>query len=214
MITNRIGIFGGTFDPIHFGHLRAGEEVRELLELEKIVFIPACIQPLKETGKIASAKHRLDMVKLAISDNPHFVVDDCEIKRGGSSYTVDTLDYYRKNNPSADIYLIVGADSWSSITLWREYRRLFDMANVVVMNRPGFDAEPPEKILPLEIERRLSYDGKRYMGENGRTVVFTSITMLDISGTIIRKKSMGKKTVKYLVPPSVEKYIAEHNLYR
>jgi len=209
----RIGIFGGTFDPIHYGHLRVAEEVRELLALDKLVFIPAHVQPLKDGSNSADAKHRLQMTHLAVPDNPHFEVDDCEINRGGASYTVDTLDHYRKNNIGSSLFFIIGSDAWLHIALWRDYMVLFELSELVVMTRPGYEAAPPEKVLPVEAAKRFCYDGGRYVYSMGGGIRFVSVTWLDISATYIRKRCMEGKSIKYLVHPEVEKYIMKENLY-
>jgi len=210
---NRIGIFGGTFDPIHLGHLRVAEEVRELLSLDKVIFVPAYIQPLKEAHAAADVKHRLEMARLAVANNPDFEVDDCEARREGSSYTVDTLDQIHKRDQEARLFFLLGSDAWMNIALWRDYMKLFELAQLVVMSRPGYEAAPPEEILPLEAARRLCYDGERYGYSSGDGVRFVQVTWLDISGTLIRKMCREGKSIKYFVPTAVEAYISKEKLY-
>ena len=209
----RVGIFGGTFDPIHYGHLRVAEEVREMLTLEKVVFIPAYVQPLKSDLSPAEPTHRLKMARLSVADNSLFDVDDCEICRGGASYTVDTIEHFRKNNKRTSLFLILGSDAWLNITHWYDYRRLFELSEVVVMTRPGYDAASIDKILPLELAKRFCYDGERFAYSANSGVRFVSVTWLDISGTLIRKRCMEGKSIKYLVHPEVEKYILKERLY-
>ena len=209
----KIGIFGGTFDPIHTGHLRVAEEVRENLDLDRVIFVPAHIQPLKIAGKAAEADHRLEMAKLAVEANPRFEVDNCEILRGGASYTVETLEYYGNKKPDAGIFFIIGSDAWQSITLWRDYERLFELAMVVVMTRPGYRAATPGEVLPSGISGRFEKDGDTYsLGSEGG-VRFVSVSRLDISGTSIRELLKAGKSVKYIVPTAVEEYLRKNKLY-
>ena len=212
-MTEQIGIFGGTFDPIHYGHLRVAEEVREILSLSEIIFLPSCIQPLKDADSTAEAGRRLGMVRAAVADNPCFKVDDCEISRGGESYTVDTLDSFRTSRSQAKLFFLMGSDAWMNITLWRDYMRLFELAEFVVMTRPGYEAAPPDSVLPLEAAERLCYDGQRYVHPSGGGVRFVPVTWLDISGTVIRDRCREAKSIKYLVPPAVEEYILREKLY-
>ncbi len=209
----RTGIFGGTFDPIHSGHLRVAEEVRELFDLDKMIFIPAYIQPLKDAHAAACAKHRLEMARQAVADNPYFEVNDCEVRREGPSYTVDTLDQIQSTCPKARLYFLLGSDAWLNITLWHDYMRLFESAELVVMSRPGYNVAPPDEVLPLEAAGSLCYDGERYAYPSGGGVRFAQVTWLDISGTLIRKKCKEGKSIKYLVHPAVEEYIRREKLY-
>jgi len=209
----KIGILGGTFNPIHYGHLRSAEEVREQLGLEKVIFIPAFIQPLKNSGENFEAGHRLEMTRIAVRDNPFFEVDDCEIRRGGDSYTVDTLEHYRKNYPQAQLHFIVGSDSWKTIAHWKRYEKLFELAWMVIMNRKDDPLRPPEKVLPVEVADRLCYDGDKYVHPAGGGVLFVSVTSLAISATEIRGRCKRRKSVRYLLPPRVHDYIQREKLY-
>jgi nicotinate-nucleotide adenylyltransferase len=153
------------------------------------------------------------MARLSVADNSFFDVDDCEISRGGASYTVDTLGHFLNKNKEASLFLILGSDAWLNITLWYDYTRLFDLSEVVVMNRPGYEAAPIDKILPLEVAKRFCYDGERFVYSKNSGVRFVSVTRLDISGTHIRQRCAAGKSIKYLVHPEVEKYILKERLY-
>ncbi len=134
----RIGLFGGSFNPVHIGHLRAAEEIRGLCSLEKVIFIPTHIAPHKPVRTLASPQHRLTMLELAIQDNRHFLVSDAELKRPGRSYSVETLRYFRAAFPEADPFFIMGMDAFAEIDTWKNYRDLFPLCNFVVMTRPGY----------------------------------------------------------------------------
>ena len=209
----RIGIFGGTFDPIHFGHLRCAEEIREQFCLDRVIFVPPYVHPLKQTPNATNAAHRFEMAQLAVENNPSFVVSDYEVARGEISYTVITLDYFRRVFSSACIFFIVGADSWLDITHWYEYQRLFELANMIVHSRPGYNAKGPEEVLPPEVASRLVYDGEVYCHESGNTLRFASVTDLRISATDIRRRLAEGKTARYLLPKAVLEYIEKYGLY-
>ncbi|MDD5530144.1 MAG: nicotinate-nucleotide adenylyltransferase [bacterium] len=184
---SNIGIFGGAFDPPHTGHLIIAEQARQIFKLNKIVWIPLNI-PTHKPSVIASAKHRFDLVKLAISDNPYFEISDIEIKRKGKSFMIDTLMEFKKNIPSSNIFLIIGIDEAKNFHKWKDYKKIPEFANIIVIGRPGIEYTTPQnmKLLPL---------------------------MLDISSTKIREFIKQKISIKYLVPNSVEKYIKNKKLY-
>lgn len=210
----RVGIFGGTFDPVHFGHLRSAEEIREALVLDKVVFMPSYIHPFKSTKDVAEADHRLAMVKLAIASNPFFEVSDFEIRKRDVSYTTLTLEHFNKEFPNEDFYFIVGVDGWNEITLWYEYRRIFELASVVVHNRSKVAPPSSFKLLPPEDAENFRESDNCYIHKSGKKVVFVAVTELEISATEIRKRVRGGKSARYLTPDSVLDYIDEHRLYR
>ncbi|GBD32885.1 MAG: putative nicotinate-nucleotide adenylyltransferase [Gemmatimonadales bacterium] len=190
-MSGRIGIFGGSFDPIHLGHLVAAEQAREQLELQEVRFVPAARQPFKVEGHEADARHRAEMVRLAIADNPYFVLDLREIDRGGVSYTVDTLRELKAERPADELFLILGADAARDLGKWREAGELPRLATVAVVTRPG--AAPPAG---AGISLVISAPG------------------IDVSATEIREAVRAGRSIRYLVPRAVEEYIAAHGLYR
>lgn len=214
----KVGLFGGTFDPIHFGHLRASEEIREILDLEKIYFIPTSVPPHKITPEMASPHDRLEMLKLALHDNNFLSILDIEIKRGGKSYTIDTIQYLSETSPLLDCYFIVGSDLFSGIETWKDYKNLFTISNFTVIERPGFAVDFPA-MLPLEIRDDFRYYKQNknlslYINKNSKLLSIVKINGLEISSTKIRELIKTSKSIKYLVPSSVEAYILAHNLYR
>ena len=138
LLTQRLGILGGTFNPIHLGHLAAAEEVRDRLKLEKVIFIPSFLPPHKIEEDMPSAVQRQEMVRLAIKGNPHFTVSDMEIRRGGRSYTIDTIEALRQAHIGADLYFITGLDSFLEIGTWKEWQRLMALCSFVVLSREGY----------------------------------------------------------------------------
>jgi len=214
----KVGLFGGTFDPIHFGHLRAAEEIREILDLEKIYFIPTSVPPHKITPEMASPHDRLEMLKLALNDNNFLCILDIEIKRGGKSYTIDTIQYLSQTFPLLDCYLIVGSDLFSGIETWKDYKNLFTISNFAVIERPGFVVDFPA-MLPLEIRDDFRYYKQNknlslYINKSSKVLSIVKINGLEISSTKIRELIKTSKSIKYLVPSSVEAYILAHNLYK
>jgi len=190
----KIGIFGGTFDPIHHGHLIVAEYVREHVGLDRIIFIPTDISPHKQAANPASAKDRLAMLREAIRSNPFFESTDLEVARGGVSYTVETLRTLKQRSPAEDLYLLIGADNISDFLTWREPGEIVRLAQIIVMNRPGFKRTVPDSPLLAN-------------------VIQCEVPNIDISATEIRRRLLKGLPISYLVPPSVAKYIARHHLY-
>jgi nicotinate-nucleotide adenylyltransferase len=209
-----IGIFGGTFDPIHFGHLRLAEEMAEEIGLERVLFIPAGQPPHRGAPRTA-APHRLEMVRRAIAGNPFFSADAREVQRASPSYTVDTLTALRAELGSAQpLWLLLGADAFLELPTWHEWRQLFDLANIAVAARPGArllqsDAMPDP--LKSEILKRQVADGSA-AGPAG-AVLLRATTPLDISATVIRDTLARHGSARYLLPDAVLDYIHEHQLY-
>jgi nicotinate-nucleotide adenylyltransferase len=211
-----MGLFGGTFNPIHLGHLRGLEEVREAFRFQETVFIPAAIPPHKVTEGIIDAKHRLEMVKLAIRTNPSFSISSVEFDRPGKSYSVDTLRYFREKNENVSLFFILGKDAFMEIETWKDYQRLFSVSNFVVMTWPevgktSFHVQPPDS---LASSFRYDHEVKAWIHSSGHTLHFKEITFLDISSTKVRKKIERGKSVKYLIPLEVEAYVKKHGLYQ
>ena len=195
----RIGVFGGTFDPIHMGHLIVAEDARAALELDKILFIPAGQPWFKSYRQITEARHCLAMVRLAVEGNPSFDVTDIEVRRTGPSYTVDTLAELRDQYPDAEFIVILGIDALREIDRWHQPCKLFDLASVVGMARPGASLDP--SVLNAAIP-----------GASSRMQLVDS-TLIDISGTEIRQRVAAGWSIRYRVPAAVERYIHENGLY-
>lgn len=192
----RIGLMGGTFDPIHNGHLVAAEETRVALSLERVLFIPAGRPWQKERSDVTSAKHRLEMTKLATADNDHFDVSSIEIEREGPTYTIDTLQAVGTEHPGAELHFITGADATLEILTWKDPEEALQLATFVAVTRPGHDLG------------KLSSLGYR------ARIVVLEIPALAISSSDIRRRVSEGRPIRYLVPESVRLYIDENGLYR
>lgn len=213
----RAGLFGGTFDPVHLGHLRAAEEVREQLSLDMVYFIPAAVPPHKDPSHTTPPRERLDMLRLAVGDNPRFGICDYELKKSTASYTVETLRHLKGLNPDSDYYFIVGNELFGEIETWKEWRELFRLSNFAVIARPGYSGANEAK-LPLALQNDFSYykendNVKFYRDNNSGLIAFSRIKGLEISSTEIRRCVNSGRSIKYLVPASVEEYILRNNIY-
>ncbi len=211
----RIGILGGTFNPIHLGHLRSAEEVCEAQRLDRVLFIPSATPPHKRTAGLATAAHRLAMVRRAIAGNPAFRVSPIEIERGGHSYSVDTLRALRQRTPGAQFAFIMGIDAFREIATWRQYQSIFGLCDLIVTSRPSFEAAPLDALLPVAVRSQFCYRPRARELEHGtgNRVIFQRISDLDISASSIRQRLQHGLSIRYLVPPSVERYITRHRLY-
>lgn len=212
----KIGIFGGTLNPIHFGHLRSAEEVREAFPLDKVLFVPSAFPPHKRKEDLESPQHRIEMARIALEGNPCFDFSDMEVRRGGFSYSVDTVEEVRKEMPDADIYFILGVDAFFEIDSWKDYRRFLSLCNFIIVTRPGYERKSLAESLPLEVRGEFCYDALTgcYSHTSGHCLHFLEVTLLDISSTEIRKRLKTERSVKYLLPHEVERYIREKGLYR
>ena len=209
-----IGVMGGTFDPIHFGHLRLAEEMAEGLGLEQVRFIPAGQPPHRGAPRTAAA-HRLEMVRRAIAGNPRFVADAREVESPRPSYTVDTLTALRaERGKEHALWLLLGADAFLELRTWHEWRQLFELANIAVAARPGARALQPDDLedpLKSEVLKRQVADGSA-AGPAG-AVLLRQMTPLAISATAIRDNLARQGSARYLLPDAVLDYIHEHQLY-
>lgn len=211
----RLGLLGGTFNPIHLGHLRAAEEIRENIHLDRIAFIPSALPPHKKVEPSVTAADRLEMVRRAVAGNPFFEVSEVEIKRPGPSYTVETLRHFQKSADAAiELYFIVGVDAFLEIHTWKSYKELFQLSHFVVLARPG-GPRTLEQFLTDHIapEYRHDPEGDCYLHSELCTVFFHTITSLDISSTKIRSLVHERRSIRYLVPEVVEEYIIKKGLY-
>lgn len=209
-----IGVFGGTFNPIHFGHLRLAEEMAGALGLSQVLFVPAGQPPHREAPRIA-ATHRLEMVRRAIAGNPFFAVDAREVQRAYPSYMVDTLTSLRTElGAMQPLWLLLGADAFLGLATWHNWKRLFELAHIGVVTRPGTHPLKPDGMqAPLKSEvLRRQVTGPPGIGAAG-SVCFQPMTPLEISATAIRDTLARRDSARYLLPEAVLDYINEHQFY-
>ena len=209
-----IGIFGGTFDPIHFGHLRAACEVQEALGLAELRFMPCGVPPHRPPPQ-ASGAQRLAMVRAAVSGQRDFVVDDRELRRAGPSYMVDTLHSLRAEGQGTALCLILGSDAFLGLNSWSRWRELPELAHLVVIHRPGWSLDTSG--LPQELAQALSgrigADPQVLRHRQAGAVMLLAVPALDISSTRIRAAQQAGRTVRYLVPDSVLDIIRNQHIY-
>jgi len=211
-----IGILGGTFDPIHYGHLRLAEEMRELAGLQQIRFIPTGNPPHRDTPQV-SALHRSAMVQLAIADHPAFIMDEREIRRAAKCFTVDTLRELRAELGEAQpLCLLMGGDAFLQLHTWHKWEKLLDLAHIVVGYRPGFTLEKRIHSAMPELrehyqQRLCSVDFLSQQAVGG--IAELAIPKLEISATLIRSRVAENRTIRYLLPTAVANYIYQHHLY-
>jgi nicotinate-nucleotide adenylyltransferase len=210
-----IGILGGTFNPIHNGHLHIARQIYQAGELEQIWFMPACLPPHKSLDQDVSFEDRLAMVEAAIAPFPAFCACDLEGRRGGPSYSVKTMQELGRAYPTAEFTFIMGIDSFAEIGLWKSYARLFDLCHILVAARPGFTGDLQE-LLPVAVADRFCYDADalKLMGKSGFSVQLVTQTAADISSTEIRNRIAAGLPVDEWICPAVAAYIHQHKLYR
>ncbi len=198
----RLAIMGGTFDPVHFGHLATAEAVRSQFNIDKVLFIPTGMPPHKKNSKVTSSEHRYLMTVLATVDNPHFFTSRIEIDRPGETYTIDTITQLRTAcSKDAEIYFITGADAVFDILTWREAERLLTICNFIAVSRPGYKND------------KLIKDIEEINAKYNSNVRYMEVPALAISSSDIRKRVSENQPVKYLLPANVENYLYKHGLY-
>jgi nicotinate-nucleotide adenylyltransferase len=203
-----IGIVGGTFDPIHFGHLRTALEIAESCGMEQVRFIPGSVPPHRPQPK-ASAEQRWDMVQLAVKDEPLFKADRRELDRQGNSYTVDTLSSLRAElGTKVPLAFVLGMDAFLAFRTWHRWQEIMNLAHLVVMSRPGYTPDPHDWYGDLLAQTTCDLNSSAA----GR-VTFLAVTQLDISATKIREACKNNKSIRFLLPDAVCHYIQEHSLY-
>jgi len=207
-----IGILGGTFDPIHYGHLRSALEVKDIFGLDEVRLIPCANPPHREQPAV-TAKQRLLMLELAIRNQPGLKIDTRELNRYNQyqepSYMVDTLKSLRQEFPAEHLLLFIGSDAFKNLTGWHQWQQLFDYAHLVVMTRPGFETQELDDFL----KARLAKDSKELTQNRAGKLCFQQITQLDISATAIRNMIARKQNPGFLLPDAVIEYIKQHKLY-
>jgi len=204
-----IGIYGGTFNPVHYGHLRTALEVKELFKLDQLRLIP-CRLPAHKQEPDVSSEMRYQMLTLAVANVQGFQVDRRELDREGPSYMVDTLQSLRKELGKQSLLLFVGADAFAGLESWRQWRQLFDYAHLVVMTRPGFH----RRQLPDFLEQRLLVNREQLAASQSGGLYFQEVTLLDISATHIRQLLAAGGNPQFLLPDKVLAFIQQHQLYQ
>jgi nicotinate-nucleotide adenylyltransferase len=211
----KIGLLGGTFDPVHNGHLHLAEQAQKLFNLKKVVFIPAYRSPHKLTLEPVSCEHRMAMLTRALEDLPNFSLDKIEINKNEVSYTIETLKELQSNRPDWNIYLILGADAFQAIDTWKQCSQLLDFCNILVGTRPGAELQVSDSVKDKLTLSTSATDAKVFKNlEKGTGVTFFQIPPLDISSKNIRQRIHRREEVKNLLPPSIDHYIMKHRLYR
>jgi nicotinate-nucleotide adenylyltransferase len=217
----KIGIFGGTFNPVHYGHLRAAEEVQELFSFDRFFFIPAGRPPFRKPA-LVDIRHRYEMMRIAVKNSRSFSVSDIEMRTQGPSYSVETIKELLARYRRSELFFIIGIDAFVDLPKWREPLELAELTNFIVISRPGscfseLSASPILFRVPREDLRKFD-SGKRkrlkYKLGTGKYAYLCRITGLDISASSIRKLVKEGKSIKYLLPESVESYIISHTLYK
>ena len=200
----RIGIFGGTFDPVHIGHLILAEQCREAAKLDKVLFVPAALPPHKQLQPLTSFGQRVEMLALAISGHPPFGIEEMEKDRAGPSYTVDTLAELHEQRPGDELYFILGSDSVRDLPIWYQPKRILQLATLLVVARadgPAFSAKKLKESLELGDEFPLRYE-------------VVEAPLITLSSRDIRRRIAEGRSVRYMIPRSVEAYIEDKRLYR
>ncbi|MCI0460779.1 MAG: nicotinate-nucleotide adenylyltransferase [Gemmataceae bacterium] len=200
----RIGVFGGTFDPVHLGHLILAEQCREQGRLDQVWFVPAASPPHKQDQSLTSFAQRVEMLALALAGQPAFLINELERNRPGPSYTVHTLEEIRSSHPDAELFLPIGSDTLHDLHTWYQPARILEMATLLVTHRPGWDPVPAERLrealhLPPEAPVRLQ---------------LVESPLIDIASRELRRRAAEGRSLRYLVPRAVEAYIHDKRLYR
>lgn len=204
----RVGVFGGSFNPIHLGHLLLAEDVAELLELDRVLFVPAGEPPHKPPGELAPARDRYRMAELAIQGNPRFAISDLELRRAGPSYTVDTLEALAGDAAAGtEFFLLIGSETFLDLLSWREPQRLARLARLVVIPRAGSPFDPDGR----EAQKVLAEIGPERWGKG---VLLVAATSLPISSSDLRRRAREGRSLAYRMPEAVRRHLLERGLYR
>jgi len=212
-----VGIFGGTFDPIHYGHLRVAEEIVETVGLQKMYFVPAGMPRLRYSP-VASSQHRVEIVRLAIQKNPDFVLDEREIYRDGVSYSIDTVREFKQEfGEEVRLCFILGADAFIKLPEWNNWKELFNLCHFIVSTRPGYSLTLIKELLSKELREECSQrwvsNTESLRKDTSGLIFIASTTMLDISATSIRAHIAAGRSVRHLVPSVTVNYISKNKLY-
>ena len=207
---------GGTFNPVHFGHLRAAQEVAESLLLKQVIFMPAAQPPHKSELGLVAFNHRYHMLELAVAGNHLFALSDLEYQRPGKSYSVETLSQLSTLHcKGEELYFVLGLDAFLELPTWKSYRELFSLCHFVVVARPGYSSTTLEAMLQTRVSDEYSYDDQvgGFIHPTRHTVYYRDVTVLGISSSTIRDLLAKGRSVRYLVPDEVKTYICQQGLY-
>ena len=217
----RIALYGGTFDPVHRGHLAVARTVSQIFEIDELLFVPASLAPHKRAHDVTPALHRYAMLALATQQDARLRISSFELESPARGYTVETLTHFESElGNDAELFFLMGADSWSEIQTWREWQRLLMMANHIVVTRPGYELElagmPPEVRERIRDTRMTPETAGRRIAGQGKRIFFTDAVQLEISATEIRRAARQEQFERLveLVPKSVADYITKYELYR
>ena len=219
---NQIGILGGSFDPVHMGHIGLAQETQSRFSLDQILFLPVFQSPHKSHIPLASSTHRMAMLRLALNGNTHFGISDTEIRREEVSYTIDTINRFRLKYSSSELYLIMGYDNLLDLDLWKDSREIIKNCHILVASRPGLKAfSSTDKIFglfngdsPYRLGKIKNKTQEFIHRETGKKLVVYDISPRDISSSVLRERLVFGKSVDNLLPPEVETYIIEHQIYK
>jgi nicotinate-nucleotide adenylyltransferase len=217
----KVALYGGTFDPVHCGHLIIAEEIRQRFTLDQVYFIPAAVPPHKNHQHITSPSDRFFMTTLAILPNPYFHASSVEIDRGGTSYTIETVSFFREQfGGEAELYFLMGVDAFLEISTWKNFRELLTLCKVIITSRPGLNLRSVRDDLPnilLNQHQGLRHDyyqlGTSAIEDHEHDLFFVEVPGIDISSTMIQQRASMKRSLRYLVPLPVGKYIEKYGLY-
>jgi nicotinate-nucleotide adenylyltransferase len=207
-----IAVLGGSFDPVHIGHLRVAIEVRDHLQVDQLHLIP-CGQPPHRDKSVATAEQRLQMLTLAVADEPALMVDDREIRHNRLSYTVNTLADLRVESGDQPICLIIGADAYQQLNSWHQWKRLLDLAHLIVVQRPGYSVSTHADVAEYTTQRCIETP-QQLTKQSAGSVYFLKIPPLEISSTRIRALALNNKRFRYLVPDNVCLWMQQHIIYQ
>ncbi len=206
-----IGILGGTFDPVHFGHLRIALELQHAYHLAEVRFIP-CWQPVHRASPVASPGQRLAMLACAVKNESTFKVDDCEIQRKSPSYMIDTIETLREKYPDTPLCLILGADAWSGFAAWQRYETILHLSHLIIAQRPSYPL-PETGTVAVLLQQHLTQDASTLRESLGGHIILHPVTSLEISAAAIRNQIAQGQDPRYLLPDSVYDYIVKHHIY-
>jgi len=201
--TGRIGLLGGTFNPVHNGHLALAQSAFEGYDLDRVIFIPCNLPPHKDASPVVSAEHRLAMLEMAIEDDIRFEISRIELKRKGPSYTIDTVSWFKEKHPGSELFFIIGADTLPELHMWKDIGKLLQLCRFISFERPGSE----NGLLPEKLRLPDPWPGK-LLADLSKGLRF------EVSSSELRYRIAEGFSIKYLVPQSVEMYITEHNLYK
>lgn len=210
-LTQPIGILGGTFDPVHFGHLRMALELQQAYNLAEVRFIP-CWQPVHRTSPIATPEQRLAMLACAIANESTLKVDDCEVQRKGPSYMIETIEALREKLPNTPLCLILGVDAWSEFATWQRYETILRLSHLIIAQRPSYPLPETGAVAAL-LQQHLKQDTSTLRKSLGGNIMLRPVTSLEISATAIRNQIAQDQDPRYLLPDSVYDYIVKHRIY-